>query len=716
MSERSLLIVVRLLDGRYHGVGDWPPSPFRVFQALVSAAHTGRSVPTAEWGALAWLEGLGPPMIAAPKAHKSRSVTYYVPNNDLDTVGGDPARIASIRTDKQVAPWLFDNQVPFVFIWNFEDGEEHSAIITMLAERLYQFGRGVDMAFASGEVLNAQEGEHWLNGYLGRIYRPKPDGTGNALRCPKRNASLSSLKSRHAAQLIRLRDGALRQAPPPDFLPVSYDSPPARLLYDIARNDSRGATSVQSLEKVVALTERIRDLVAKRLKSHLGAKLVERIIIGRNAGEADKKLRIRIIPLPSIGFTHVDRQVRRILVEIPSNCPIEVGDVEWAFSGLEVGVDVQTGELLDRSGTSLIKTEDLKMLSHYGAEPDEIVKARVWRTVTPAALPARRSRGRISGSRRTIDEAVVGNAARQALRHAGLNSNAEVRRVQREAFEAKGIGAGAFSHGERFRAEKLHHLEIAFAEPISGPIVLGDGRYLGLGLMYPVLEEHRDVTILPVLPTSRPATAHRIALLHAVRRALMALAREINGTPGTLFSGHEPNGTPARSGRHKHVFLAADDADDDGLLDRVLIIAPWRADHGSQVKREHRTAFEHISGGLRIVRAGALGVIQFGHTVGPALEDHLFRPSQYWMSRTPYVPTAYPKGNADARSKLKNDIMQECARRGLPRPNVELVDIQTGTRGGICVHARLKFAVAVSGPVMLGRDSHAGGGLFHAAM
>lgn len=714
MSERYLLIAVYLLDGRYNGVGDWPPSPFRLFQALVSAAHTGRSITAAELGALAWLEGLRPPLISAPKAQKSRSVTYYVPNNDLDTVGGDPARIAGIRTAKQVAPWLFDNHVPFLYIWNFEHGEEHSAVITMLAEGLYQLGRGVDMAFASGEVLDTQELENRLNGYSGNIYRPTPDGAGNPLRCPKRNASLTSLESRHAAQLIRLKDGALRQALPPDFSPVSYDSPPTRLLYDITRNDSHGAASAQPLEKVVVLSERIRDLAARRLKSHLGAGLVERIIIGRNAGEADKRLRVRIIPLPSIGFTHADRQVRRILVEVPPDCPIAVDDVDWAFSSLDLGIDVQTGELLDPAGPSLIKTEDLKMLPHYGVDPDEKVKARVWRTVTPAALPARRSRGRISGSKRNINEAVVGNAARQALRHAGLDSNAEVRRVQRESFEAKGIRAGTFSHGERFRAEKLRHLEIAFAEPVCGPIVIGDGRYLGLGLMYPASEEHRDVVILPVLPRSRPAAANHLAFLRAVRRSLMARAREINGAPGELFSGHEPDGTPARSGRHKHVFLAADDADDDGCIDRLLIIAPWRVDRSSQAKQGQKAVFEQVAAGLRIVRAGELGVIEFGEAVNPTSEDHLFRRSQCWRSHMPYVPTRHPRKEVDAISKLKEDIIKECVRRGLPQPDVEVADISTGPRGGIRLRASLAFSVAVFGPVVLGRDSHTGGGLFHA--
>ncbi|WP_409194161.1 type I-U CRISPR-associated protein Csb2, partial [Accumulibacter sp.] len=38
---RALLIAVRFHDGRFHGRPEWPPSPARLFQALVAAAATG---------------------------------------------------------------------------------------------------------------------------------------------------------------------------------------------------------------------------------------------------------------------------------------------------------------------------------------------------------------------------------------------------------------------------------------------------------------------------------------------------------------------------------------------------------------------------------------------------------------------------------------------------------------------------------------------------
>jgi CRISPR-associated protein Csb2 len=65
---------------------------------------------------------------------------------------------------------------------------------------------------------------------------------------------------------------------------------------------------------------------------------------------------------------------------------------------------------------------------------------------------------------------------------------------------------------------------------------------------------------------------------------------------------------------------------------------------------------------------------------------------------------------------LLRDIAAECTRRGLPKPEVELLDLSVGPRDGVVARLRLRFAVAVAGPILLGRDSHKGGGLFEATM
>ncbi len=711
MTERLLIIAVHMMDGRYHGMGDWPPSPFRLFQALVAATHLGRCPTDTELKALVWLENLEPPLIAAPRARKSGTVTYYMPNNDLDTVGCDPARIAEIRAGKQVGVWLFDGSLPFIYAWPINGNEDFSGEIGKISRRLYQFGRGVDMAYAVSESIDSDALEQVLANHGGNVYRPTPQGSGSALRCPK-GGSFASLLKRHAEQLKRLRSNALCQALPPVYDQVIYDSPPARLLFDLVCNDSKGGYYAQAPEHTVGLTERIRDLAAWRMEKHFGRETVERIIIGRNAGEAEKSLRIRIVPLPSIGTVHADRRIRRILIEVPPACPIQSGDIAWAFNGLDLGCDVQTGEVLDNAGPLLVPSDSREMLSHYGIKADEGELSRIWRSVTPIALSDSRMRGSINGNRRLANGAALTHDVRQALRHAGFYSTAEVRRIQREPFDVNGTRAETFSYGRRFFSRRLFHVEIAFEEPVAGPVVIGSGRYLGLGLMAPLKEGDPDAVVIPLQQANRPSVEERRHFLHAVRRALMARARDLTGAPGRLFSGHEPDGTPARSGRHDHAFLVADDVDDDGCIDRLLIIAPWQADRSRRAKGSERSDFFRVATSLQAVRAGRLGVIGLETAVEAAPDDQVFSTSKNWVCKTPYVPTRHPKRGDDEIESLSNDLLLECTRRGLPRPKVEISHVKHGRNGGVTVNALLIFDVTVRGPLILGRDSHEGGGLF----
>lgn len=124
---RVLLLSIRFLDDCYHGLTDngerseWPPSPFRVFQALLAGnaqrtmscgvmqnatgclhvregRHAGTTtVPDPLYGALAWLESLGAPCIVAPQAHAGCVLLTYVLNNVSDS---NP----NSRTPKMIRP------------------------------------------------------------------------------------------------------------------------------------------------------------------------------------------------------------------------------------------------------------------------------------------------------------------------------------------------------------------------------------------------------------------------------------------------------------------------------------------------------------------------------------------------------------------------------------------------------------------------------------
>lgn len=725
----SLLIFVRFHNGRYHGRPEWPPSPARLFQALVAAAAQGEVLVEADRHALAWLESLDPPVIAAPSMRTGQGFRNFVPNNDLDAVGGDPGRVGEIRAPKLIRPVLFEAETPLIYAWMFGTTPEarmNAQRVCAIAERLYQLGRGFDMAWAWAQILEESEPEVRLAVQGGPLYRPSETTRGTTLAVPFKG-SLESLVERH--KKMRARFQTLYESKPsrkePDrkvpvgqifvqppkarFRQVAYSSPPMRLLFDLI-----GETASWRFDRIVELTERVRDEAAQRLKEKLPgeADRIHNAIVGRrDSDESDKAARVRIVPLPSIGHQQADRAIRRILVEIPPNCPLRAGDVEWAVSGPLLVPD--QGEIF----CELALASERSMLEHYGVE--DASPARLWRTVTPVALPQKAARRRVDparrhaeakgGAERAEEEGKALSAVIQALRHAGVSARPLAARVQREPFEAKGARAEAFASGTRFAKERLWHVEISFAEAVAGPLAVGDGRYLGLGLMAPVKGAWRDVIAFSPPADARVAVADRGDLLRAVRRALMALSRRSDNSVPLLFSGHEVDGVPANSGRHRHIFVAGADLDGDGLIEHFIVAAPWACDRSTQPGRGDAALFDRAVSSLAIVRAGRLNVIPL--QLSPA-DSRVMGPARCWESHTDYHPTRHAGRGKEPTAALLHEVIIECERRGLPKPEPEVLNMTVGPKGGVTARLRLRFATAVSGPLLLGRDSHQGGGMF----
>src|SRR5438105_2561376 len=114
-----LEIEVVFTDGQFHGK-EWPPSPSRLFQALVASTHQGAHGlihQEVRDCALRWLESLPPPTIVATDAvWDCDHLVSFVPNND-DQLGKD----AHVRTDKSMGVWNFPCNSVAAFRWPFPD-------------------------------------------------------------------------------------------------------------------------------------------------------------------------------------------------------------------------------------------------------------------------------------------------------------------------------------------------------------------------------------------------------------------------------------------------------------------------------------------------------------------------------------------------------------------------------------------------------------------
>jgi CRISPR-associated protein Csb2 len=699
-----LLISIRLHDGRYHGAGDWPPAPARLFQALVAGAACNGTLAESDAAALRWLEGLSPPVIAAPAMRPGMDLLNYVPNNDLDAVGGHPRRVGELRVGKTIRPLLLDPATSLIYAWTVAGTEAHLPVLTAITARLYQLGRGVDMACAAAELADASAAEARLAAHPDPIYRPG-GGEGRALACPQ-PGSLDSLIRRHEAQATRFRPGPRKgailfvQPPKPQFRRVMYDCPPTRLLFELRAG---AAFAPWPQRRAVALVELLRDEAARRLCRARPdqAAVIERLLIGRGAAPADIALRPRLIALPSIGFEHADRAIRRVLLEVPPGCPLAAPELRAALLGIPLDVDRETGEV--RSEACLVPTLETAMLRHYGIDTG----ARRWRSVTPMALPGPAPGPARNGSARLSGDSVRAGAVLRALRHAGITTEAGVVVMQREPFHPRGELAASFAAGTRFATAMLRHVELCFPEPLHGPLVLGNGRWLGLELFAPMTDPARvlafDITeglVAEAAPT----------LTSALRRAVMARVRDHTGSErlAPYFTGHAPGGEVLRGGNHAHLAFAYDQT-------RLLVIPPHvlEARPATPREREHLATLGAALAGLAELRAGTAGLLRL-RAADPDLEDdRLLATATCWRSVTPYVVTRHAKAGSAAEA-VAQDVRAECRRRNWPEPVCEVTEIHSIRHGGLGATVTLRFATARPGPILLGRTAHEGGGLFRA--
>src|SRR5690606_16473638 len=157
-------------------------------------------------------------------------------------------------------------------------------------------------------------------------------------------------------------------------------------------------------------------------------------------------------------------------------------------------------------------------------------------------------------------------------------------------------------------------------------------------------------------------------------------------------TGHEDDGSPACSGGHAHLAFVP-----DLKRGRLLIIAPHVIEHRqpSPDEKQNLGTLAQALVDLECLRAGRSGKLSLLPQAVNIDTDLLFAATTAWVAITPYVATRHAKRNG--AESLQSDVLREIQRRGLPAPQVSV-------NGNLT----LKFAVAVPGPVLLGKNLHKG--------
>ena len=540
-----LCIMLRFLDPvpQFHGRGDdgnpeWPPSPLRLFQALVAASATRwreNQFRESARPALQWLETIAPSVVVPEVPGGSFGYRMYVPNNSGDLMtaawarGDTETSMAKFRVEKDVRPTHLRGEAVY-YLFPLLDGNcPFFEVLQAAARSVTHFGWGIDMVAGNAEILT----ESQAAGLPGEVWRPASDHSGTALRVPK-EGTLDALMEKHQEFLGRLSDRGFKPVPPLSVFRVLYlrraTDPPRRqyAAFSLLKLDGSGFRPFDTTARLKAVAGMMRH-AAKATAKASGWKdeAIDSLILGHaeRPGEPHKPVsgpRLAYVPLPSIQFrgkgdvvtdirrailmqvgggsTDMFHQLMRLLggaLLIPKPPSTESPGAEDFSSTIEW----DQPELKDSHGPIAM----LARLPNSDRQVERYTRtATTWATVTPMILPGyddrkhhrrRLKEGGIESEeqKRLLDklDARTEQLIRSAIVHAGYSE--ELARFAHVEWRGSGFWPGVELASRYAVPKKLEkfprlHVRITWRDVggneigLPGPICLGGGRYFGLGL------------------------------------------------------------------------------------------------------------------------------------------------------------------------------------------------------------------------------------------
>lgn len=520
-----LCITVRFLDGAFHGRADhgepeWPPSPLRLFQAMVAAAaarwNERRGLTHAE-AALKWMQQIPAPIIVAPPARESDGYRLYVPDNAGDRVGGSWSRggedsIANYRTEKSVRPMVFPAGEAVHYLWSMDTLPgglaDHREILFEAVRSITHLGWGVDLVAATACILD----EAIASSLRGESWRPHTAGSLD-LRVPKAG-TFDDLARRYEAFLNRVTGDGFAPVPPlSDFAVLGYqsDAQPASVPHAIFALRSLDGGTFKAFDlarRGLHVAGMLRHAASQPdfLKSvGWSEEAGRRLVLGHGEARGGKHEavagpRLSFIPLPSIeprDQNQVVTSIRRVLVTMR--------DAEDAAAFKRFVQRLEGRELIDEKSGEPVAFLQRQFNNREPAIRNYLAAASTWASVTPVILPGyddpRKLRQRLMpGHNLTADEKAdalskldqrIDTLLRKAIRQAGysetLAAHAELD-WRATSFYPGAHLATRYAVPDQHRRYRRLHLRLTWRNPqgqpvsLPGPLCLGGGKFTGLGL------------------------------------------------------------------------------------------------------------------------------------------------------------------------------------------------------------------------------------------
>lgn len=416
----------------------WPPSPDTLFSALVAAAA---SLGNACSPALYWLEAQGNPAIEASEAPPMvQGLQVFDPVADVAMWSkgarkqrwhnsiGEPSAVRwswSITTTEHVeALQRIAREVPYV-------GSSRGPVMVSVAV--------TDAPLARNALVPRIDGGQRIRG----LYRGRLDDLEAAFQRGERP------RPAHAVGYARADEVAL-VSPWGQLIPLRRD---------------RG--SALYLSHTVPLTEAVRRSITRHLPDGAPA--------GLTGHGADRDVlqgeHLAVVPMPRVDDPYADGELLGAGLMLPRSLPDE--DYAVLITGLgrwlQAGGDVDVGGLSWKMAVAANDHRKALRETRFNGT------AKIWSTVTPVALDRhpRRTLAAIDVVAAMCEDVGLPAPVRVETSPMALLEGAEVSRKH-------SLGTRSY-----LRHRPITHLRVTWDREISGPVLLGRGRYFGLGVMLP---------------------------------------------------------------------------------------------------------------------------------------------------------------------------------------------------------------------------------------
>jgi CRISPR-associated protein Csb2 len=527
----ALLLEIEYLSGvSFAAIGpdsevpDWPPQPDRIFSALV-AAWAVRGEREEERRVLEWLEELPTPRVCASDAQSRTTATVYVPPNDYQTPNGELNKLRWFRdflSNGSPPPEKGGHKKLWLQAWNvMPDQRKRSG----LKERIFPAARPHDpvihLCWREAEpdqaTLSALQALARDTAYVGhsasltrcRFVFDREAGHLDGGKLPERRVypgRLNELREAYA----RFEKSADKKDRPRKGERVPPEPRPTQERCSVFRDRwlilEHVAGDMPDIRACAFVAKTLRDtLLSGYQRVGLQAEIPEVISGHAIDGTPTRFPHLAVIPLAFTGFPYADGHVMGFALVPPKDSAILEDETFRRVLRKIAPIHKEMGRrilpLKPKVGVSPESAFSIGLSPTF--EPpvgkrslDPIIYTRpglIFSTVTPIALDRHLKQ---KGAARDLE---IAAQIAGACRNIGLAEPVAVITDKHSAVEG---APSAYPSGNppawmcwrqppSLVSRQLTHAVIRFAEPIEGPVILGAGRFLGLGLCRPLDGEAR---------------------------------------------------------------------------------------------------------------------------------------------------------------------------------------------------------------------------------